>query len=480
MKKQTTLPVAVTLAAMLLFGSANLGINENIVFAAEEEAQTDTLLPTANSAENTYIILVQDANDNSPLSGAMVQLCSDTQCMMVVTDTSGAATFEVPGPGSYTAHLLKAPEGYEGSDEEIVLSADERTAKYTLNKSAEETGDSAETETGASDDKYADTWDLPLTGFTFKLPETFGSCKGQLFPGDRGETDYGSETYAGNITYLARTDEERDTLKQMAAEAGNELTPELQAATDEYYDGRNVWLCCLVCTLKENSIDEIAEEQLYGAPIAEITQIGETDKYSYYIIVPDYTEYADMLRDDFGEEMYEEFSALLEDMDSIKEGLAVKEPLRPVTAAEIGSTISFETTDLDGNAVTSDELFAENKVTMINIWATWCDPCKGELPELEELSKELADKGCGIIGICADTTEGDETIANAKEILEDAGVTYTNIVATQEILDMMPQLAMPSTYFVDNKGVVLTNPVKGADFEKYTERIEEALQAGEE
>ena len=307
MKKQITLPVAVTLAAMLLIGSVNLGINENIVFAAEEEAQTDTLLPTANSAENTYIILVQDAADNSPLSGAMVQLCSDTQCMMIVTDTSGAATFEVPGPGSYTAHLLKAPEGYEGSTEEIALTADERTAKYVLNKSGEETegsegeeaaesegeeaADSTETDAGSSNDKYADTWDLPLTGFTFKLPETFGSCKGQLFSGDRGETDYGSETYAGNITYLARTDEERDTLKQMAAEAGNELTPELQAATDEYYDSRNLWLCCLVCTLKENSIDEIAEEQLYGAPVAEISQIGETDKYSYYIIVPDYTEY---------------------------------------------------------------------------------------------------------------------------------------------------------------------------------------------
>ena len=46
-----------------------------------------------------------------------------------------------------------------------------------------------------------------------------------------------------------------------------------------------------------------------------------------------------------------------------------------------------------------------------------------------------------------------------------------------DIQCMMPQLAMPSTYFVDSKGVVLTNLVKGADFEKYTERIEEALQA---
>ena len=130
--------------------------------------------------------------------------------------------------------------------------------------------------------------------------------------------------------------------------------------------------------------------------------------------------------------------------------------------------------------MSSAELFAGHKVTMINIWATWCDPCKRELPELEKLAGELAGKGCQIIGICEDTAYEDTAAAEAKEILAKAGVTYPNIAATEEILEMMPRLAMPTTYFVDSSGHVLTTPVKGADFEKYREKLEEALRlAGE-
>ena len=84
-------------------------------------------------AENTYIILVQDADDASPLSGAMVQFCSDTQCMVGRTDATGAASFEVD-PGNYTAHVLRVPEGYEATEEEIALSADNRTAVFAIRK----------------------------------------------------------------------------------------------------------------------------------------------------------------------------------------------------------------------------------------------------------------------------------------------------------------------------------------------------------
>ena len=57
-----------------------------------------------------------------------------------------------------------------------------------------------------------------------------------------------------------------------------------------------------------------------------------------------------------------------------------------------GSSISFQTTDLDGNAVDSKDLFAKNKITMINIWGTYCGPCVEEMPEIEVISKEYADK----------------------------------------------------------------------------------------
>ena len=430
--------------------------------------------PTVSDAENTYIILVQDADDASPLSGAMVQFCSDTQCMVGRTDATGSASFEVD-PGNYTAHVLRVPEGYEATEEEIALSADNRTAVFAIHKAGAAEKSNAEADAAPSNGKHAKAWDLPLAGFSFTVPESFSSCKGQLYYADRGETDYGSEIFSADIIYLARSDEEKAAYEEKIAGA-TELTPELQAVTDEYYDNRNPGLVSFVCAGKAIDSQKIIDTVLYGFPTKEFTQVGETDKYNFYFIVPDYSEYADFLREKLGDELYGEFDALLQNAGPLKEQLSVKEPVRPVTAAETGEQFTFETTDLDGNAVTSAALFAGHKVTMINIWATWCDPCKNELPELEEFAKELAGKDCQIIGICEDTSYDDTAAAEAKEILAKAGVTYTNIKATDEMLEMMTCLAMPTSYFVDSEGHVLTMPVRGADFEKYRERIEEALK----
>lgn len=430
--------------------------------------------PTVSDAENTYIILVQDADDASPLSGAMVQFCSDTQCMVGRTDATGSASFEVD-PGNYTAHVLRVPEGYEATEEEIALSADNRTAVFAIHKAGAAEKSNAEADAAPSNGKHAKAWDLPLAGFSFTVPESFSSCKGQLYYADRGETDYGSEIFSADIIYLARSDEEKAAYEEKIAGA-TELTPELQAVTDEYYDNRNPGLVSFVCAGKAIDSQKIIDTVLYGFPTKEFTQVGETDKYNFYFIVPDYTGYEDFLRENLGNELYGEFDALLQNAGLLKEQLSVKEPVRPVTAAETGEQFTFETTDLDGNAVTSAALFAGHKVTMINIWATWCDPCKNELPELEEFAKELAGKDCQIIGICEDTSYDDTAASEAKEILAKAGVTYTNIKATDEMLEMMTCLAMPTSYFVDSEGHVLTMPVRGADFEKYRERIEEALK----
>lgn len=429
---------------------------------------------TVSDAENTYIILVQDADDASPLSGAMVQFCSDIQCMVGRTDATGAASFEVD-PGNYTAHVLRVPEGYEATEEEIALSADNRTAVFAIHKAGAAEKSNAEADAAPSNGKHAKAWDLPLAGFSFTVPESFSSCKGQLYYADRGETDYGSEIFSADIIYLARSDEEKAAYEEKIAGA-TELTPELQAVTDEYYDNRNPGLVSFVCAGKAIDSQKIIDSVLYGFPTKEFTQVGETDKYNFYFIVPDYSEYADFLREKLGDELYGEFDALLQNAGPLKEQLSVKEPVRPVTAAGTGEQFTFETTDLDGNAVTSAALFAGHKVTMINIWATWCDPCKNELPELEEFAKELAGKDCQIIGICEDTSYDDTAASEAKEILAKAGVTYTNIKATDEMLEMMTCLAMPTSYFVDSEGHVLTMPVRGADFEKYRERIEEALK----
>ena len=441
---------------------------------AGEAADAADAPPTVSDAENTYIILVQDADDASPLSGAMVQFCSDTQCMVGRTDATGSASFEVD-PGNYTAHVLRVPEGYEATEEEIALSADNRTAVFAIHKAGAAEKSNAEADAAPSNGKHAKAWDLPLAGFSFTVPESFSSCKGQLYYADRGETDYGSEIFSADIIYLARSDEEKAAYEEKIAGA-TELTPELQAVTDEYYDNRNPGLVSFVCAGKETDSQKITDTVLYGLPAREFTQVGESDKYNFHFIVPDYTGYEDFLRENLGDELYEEFDAQLKNAGSLKAQVSVKDPVRPVTAAGTGEQFVFETTDLDGKAVSSADLFAGHKVTMINIWATWCDPCKNELPELEEFAKELAGKDCQIIGICEDTSYDDTAAAEAKEILAKAGVTYPNIKATDEMLEMMTCLAMPTSYFVDSEGHVLTMPVRGADFEKYRERIEEALK----
>ena len=97
------------------------------------------------------------------------------------------------------------------------------------------------------------------------------------------------------------------------------------------------------------------------------------------------------------------------------------------------------------------------------------------LKEGEELSKELAEKDCQIIGICTDLD--DDNVQQAIKILEDNGVTYTNIKQTDELAKTLLTIGLPTTYLVDSEGRVLTVPVRGANFAKYREKIEEALKA---
>ena len=89
---------------------------------------------------------------------------------------------------------------------------------------------------------------------------------------------------------------------------------------------------------------------------------------------------------------------------------------------------TFEGKDLDGNTVKSDELFSANAVTVVNFWFTTCNPCVGELSELDALNKKLAEKGGSLIGVNTFTLDGDETaISEAKVVLAKKGATYQNV-----------------------------------------------------
>ena len=131
---------------------------------------------------------------------------------------------------------------------------------------------------------------------------------------------------------------------------------------------------------------------------------------------------------------------------------------------------AFEGKDLDGNPVKSDELFSANAVTVVNFWFTTCNPCVGELSELDALNKELAKKGGALIGVNTFTLDGDEAaISEAKDVLAKKGTTYQNVyfASDGEAGKFTTNIfAYPTTYVVDRNGNIVGDPIVGAITEK--------------
>ena len=163
-------------------------------------------------------------------------------------------------------------------------------------------------------------------------------------------------------------------------------------------------------------------------------------------------------------------------------GMSVPAGSDMTTPPDDGSTAqkfpAFEGKDLDGNTVKSSELFAKNAVTVVNFWFTTCNPCVGELAELDTLNKKLAEKGGALIGVNTFTLDGDEAaISEAKDVLAKKGATYQNVyfASDGEAGKFTASIfAYPTTYVVDRNGNIVGDPIVGAVTEK---NQAEALQA---
>ena len=142
---------------------------------------------------------------------------------------------------------------------------------------------------------------------------------------------------------------------------------------------------------------------------------------------------------------------------------------------------AFEGKDLDGNTVKSDELFSGNAVTVVNFWFTTCNPCVGELAELDALNKELAEKGGSLIGVNTFTLDGDKAaISEAKDVLAKKGATYQNVYfgSDGEAGKFTTNIfAYPTTYVVDRSGNIVGEPIVGAITEKkQTETLQKLIE----
>ena len=143
-------------------------------------------------------------------------------------------------------------------------------------------------------------------------------------------------------------------------------------------------------------------------------------------------------------------------------------------------TVFFQTTDLDGNKVTSD-IFQDHTLTLLNIWGSFCEPCMEEMPDLEAISKEFADKDVAIVGVLGDALDrkGEfdaDTVDLAKTVLKSKGVTYLNIAMCPELLEAVPSDTYPTSVLIDSNGSVVGKAIYGSrDADQYRQLIQNAL-----
>lgn len=249
-----------------------------------------------------------------------------------------------------------------------------------------------------------------------------------------------------------------------------------------------------------------ADKQLLREINAQhVEKIGENEDREYY-----FCSY-DLDSSGLTEASTEKFKKLYDEVANIKKDIKIFKPdekavekkkaeweefqkqaeedLRALDEKEVASkeslkktkNVTFKTEDVYGNAITSD-IFGKNKITMLNIWATFCGPCIEEMPDIQKLSEEMKDKGVGVLGLVGDTVnekfeQDKNNIELSKRIIEKTGVKYPNLITNKELSTIIPVAAYPTTLFVDGKGNVVGEVVVGSKGkEEYKKLIMKVLE----
>ena len=426
-----------------------------------------TVLGSAAFADGGYQIKVVDP-DGNPVEGVMVQFCSDEQCLMEKTGDDGIATFNEPA-GSYTVHLRKVPAGYEKDDTEYPVPETPDTVVLTVHPEG----------SAATEEEDAEVIDAPQIGLYYKAPEALQNTKGQINLDfdfiDDGVLDI-------SVQYLAVSKADMDAYMTLYRAAVEATTNGKEIPTDPDHPA---WLSGYerlplydFIIINDDRGEEELRELLSQIGLEEdafcnFTEIGSDADCRFFL-----TQYAgimdsaDELKPFLGE-FFDEYEALFKDPSAYLSGLKLSAPEWPNTK-KVGEVFSFKTTDLDGNTVDSAELFSKAKITVVNCWATWCGPCKAELPELGKMAKELEEQGCQLVGLCTDAMD-DDTVETAKQLLSDADADYLNLRCTEEIEEDISLMAWPTTYFVDSEGTLLAAPFEGANPDTYRAMLADCL-----
>lgn len=306
-------------------------------------------------------------------------------------------------------------------------------------------------------------------GFKVIIPEKVSENKANIDAAVIGDEDDEDEPIYKAYIYQFASDSLIDSYNKIVNDQNltqEQMSEKLQK--EVYGKIKNIFALAALRTnliTEENSIEKILSFKEYEV-------LRKNDKFTQVICFGNAADAEDM-----DEKSSEKFKELIKAAKIIPEKAELIDPVAKKQSLKEIKNLKFKTTDLDGKEVTS-EVFAASEVTMVNIWATWCPPCRAELPEIGNLARKYADKNCTVIGICSDVTDTDDSaLERAKEILAESNCEFINIKKNASLDKIYSNIqAYPTTLFFDKNGNIIGEIIVGSrNEEAFAKALDSAL-----
>jgi thiol-disulfide isomerase/thioredoxin len=142
----------------------------------------------------------------------------------------------------------------------------------------------------------------------------------------------------------------------------------------------------------------------------------------------------------------------------------------------IGNKVADFTFEQDGKLVSFSEL-TKGKIVFLNFWGTWCPPCRGEIPDIISISKDLKNKDFIVIGIALEKVQPNQALSKVADFAKSNGIDYHIFIGNQQIVQAYGDIpSVPTTFIIDKSGSIVETLIGGKDKETFMKTITKYLK----